>query len=300
VLEEDEMKRLSVSGVIGMLGSAFLLTGACGGSNFTSGDGSGGLAGASQSGGASSGGQSHAGESGATNESGAGGRMSGGGASGGHGVAGSGGSMSVAGAGGSSVAGSGGSMSVAGAGGGHSSAGAGGSGGVAGSSGAAGTSGSAGSGGNSCVNGTVTFKMVPAAGSAPSAFCSQGCTGNWLTVTDSNSKTVVLDRGCGSPDCKTCVGTVCPPIACISQVIPPEGLSRPWDETQWNPSVCGAASVACSLDQCVPAGKYKAKMCVAKNTMQSANYCTPGDTPVCTTVDFVLPGAMTVQGTIGG
>jgi hypothetical protein len=63
--------------------------------------------------------------------------------------------------------------------------------------------------------------------------------------------------------------------------------------------VCGAASNACSSDQCVPAGKYKAKMCAVKNTTPSAGYCTAGDSPVCTTVDFDLPGATTVQGTIG-
>jgi hypothetical protein len=292
------MKRLSVSGVLGMVGSAFLLTGACGGSSFTSADGSGGLAGSAgvgRSGGASSGGsQSSAGEGGATSESGAGGQMSAAGAGGRRGGAGSGGSMSVAGSGGSiGSAGSGGSMSSAGA------SGSGGVVGSAGSSGAVGVSGSAGSGGNSCVTGTVTFKMVPAAGSVTSAFCSQGCTGNWLTVTDSNSKTVVLDRGCGSADCSTCTKSLCPPIACISQVIPIDGLSRAWDETQWNPSVCGAA-ITCSADQCVPAGKYKAKMCAVKNTMPQGSFCSPSDTAICTDVDFVLPGATTVQGTISG
>ncbi len=58
-------------------------------------------------------------------------------------------------------------------------------------------------------------------------------------------------------------------------------------------------ATACSIDQCVPAGKYKAKMCATKNTMPSASFCSPGDA-VCTEVDFVLPGAITVQGTIGG
>jgi len=54
------------------------------------------------------------------------------------------------------------------------------------------------------------------------------------------------------------------------------------------------------IDQCALAGKYKAKMCAAKNTMQSPDYCSPDTTPICTTVDFELPGASVVQGTIGG
>jgi hypothetical protein len=298
------MKRLSVSGVLGIVGSAFLLTGACGGSSFTAADGSGGLAGngVGKSGADGTGdSQSAAGESGSADASGAGGLMSGAGAGGRNGAAGAGGSMSTAGAGGSHHSGgAGGSAGVVGVGGTVGVSGAGGMVSSGGSSGGAGMSGSAGSGGNSCVTGTVTFKMVPAASSGTSAFCAQGCTGNWLTITDSNQKTVVLDRGCGVADCKTCASTACLPIACTTVTIPPEGLNRTWDETQWNPSVCGAASAACSVDQCVPAGKYKAKMCAVKNTSPMASYCSPGDTPVCTTVDFVLPGAMTVQGTIGG
>jgi hypothetical protein len=284
------MKRLSVSSVVGIIGCAFLLTGACGGSSFTAADGGGGLAGSGvgKSGADGSGdSQSSAGESGSSDASGSGGLSRGG----------AGGSLSAAGAAGSHN--TAGSVGLSGAGGVIGLGGSAGHLGSAGSSGAAGMSGSAGSGGNSCVTGTVTFKMLPAMGSGSAAFCSQGCGGNWLTITDSNSKTVVLDRACNVADCKTCANTACPPIACINQAIPPEGLSRAWDETQWNPSICGTASNACSIDQCVPAGKYKAKMCAVKNTTPSASYCTPGDSPVCTTVDFVLPGAMTVQGTIG-
>jgi hypothetical protein len=287
------MKRLSICGVVGIVGSAFLLTGACGGSSFTAADGSGGLAGSGvgKSGADGSGdSQSSAGESGSSDASGSGGLISGG-AAGSTSTAGASGSRNTAGSGGvtgtGGVVGSGGVIGLAGAAGHVGSAGS-------------GTSGSAGAGGNSCVTGTVTFKMLPAMGSAASAFCSQGCSGNWLTVTDANSKTVVLDRACNVADCKTCASTACPPIVCINQPIPSEGLSRPWDETQWNPSVCGMASSACSIDQCVPAGKYRAKMCAVKNTTPSAGYCTAGDSPVCTTVDFVLPGATTVQGTIGG
>jgi hypothetical protein len=146
----------------------------------------------------------------------------------------------------------------------------------------------------------VTFKMVPAAGTPASTYCTASCGSNWLTITDSHSNVVALDRACSMPDCKTCAATACPPVACVIQAIPVDGLSRAWSEVQWNPNTCGAMSNACLIDQCSLPGKYKAKMCAAKNTTPGGNFCSPDTTPVCTTVDFELPGATVVQGTIGG
>ena len=112
---------------------------------------------------------------------------------------------------------------------------------------------------------------------------------------------MTIDRGCGVATCGSCSPTSCPPVACLNQSIPATGLSRDWDETQWVGSTCGATDLACVGAHCVPAGKYKAKMCALKNTTPGQNFCTVGDTPVCTEVQFELPTtATTVTGTIGG
>ena len=181
-----------------------------------------------------------------------------------------------------------------------SSGGKSGGGGTTSSGGSTGSAGSGGSaGGGSCVTGMLTFKMVPAKGSGSAAFCS-GCVANWLTVTDSNGQAVTLDRSCSVADCSTCTPSACPPVACLNQSVPAEGLSRSWDETHWVDSSCGASALACAGAHCVAPGKYKAKMCAAKNTTPNGNFCTPDGSPVCTEVDFVLPGLTTVQGIIGG
>ena len=96
------------------------------------------------------------------------------------------------------------------------------------------------------------------------------------------------------------MSNACPPVACISQVVTAEGLKRAWDETQWLGSTCGAMAMTCIAAHCVPPGKYKAKMCAAKNSSPDSNLCALGGTPTCTEVEFELPGATTVQATISG
>ena len=249
------MRRLSMSHVLGILGSAVLLTGACGGSSFTADGGAGkGNAGASAAG---TGNQS--------GSAGSGGSSMGGGTSGGS-------SMGGATSGGSSM---GGAMS-------------------------GGASGNAGSSGTTCANGSVTFRLVPGQGTAPGAFCS-GCGVTWLTVTNSNAKVVPMDRSCAVASCDSCMASGCPPIACLNQAVPAEGLSRDWNETQWLSSTCGPDALACAAPHCVPPGKYKAKMCALKNSTPTSMICTPENNgTVCTEVDFELPGASMVVGTLGG
>ncbi|MES1174542.1 MAG: hypothetical protein ABUL62_09440 [Myxococcales bacterium] len=257
------MRQVAVGGICGLFALSVSLASGCGGSAFSASNGSGGDPGgeSGSSGMSEVGGMSDVAGMTSTAGSSTGGMMTSGGRNGGGGTTSSGGESA---GGGASTAGSGGSA-----------------------------------GGASCAVGTVNFTMTPAKGSGGAAFCT-GCSANFLTVTDSKGQTVVLDRGCSLAECGACMPSACPPVACLNQNVPAEGVSRSWSETHWVDSTCGATSLACASEHCVPPGKYKAKMCALKNTTPNGNYCTPGDSPVCTEVDFVLPGATSVQGVIGG
>jgi hypothetical protein len=264
------MRQVALSCILGSLGLSASLVSGCGGSTFSASNGSSGEAN---------------GGSGASGMTDIGGMTDTGGMTDAGGMTDTGGTTSSGGKN------SGGASSAGG------KFGRGGASSVGGNTGAAGSGGSA--GGKACATGTVTFQMVPAKSSNAAAYCS-GCSANWLTVTDSNGQVVAIDRSCSVADCDACMPTTCPPVACLNQSVPAEGLTRSWDETQWVDNSCGASMRACAGAHCVAPGKYKAKMCALKNTTPTGNYCVPGDSPVCTEVDFVLPGATTVQGVIGG
>ena len=285
------MKQLVLGGAFGSLGLLLVLANGCGGSSFSASDAAGAGAGAEAVAGDAAGGATDAAGAGST-----GGTTSSGGKGGTTSSGGKGGTTSSGGKGGGlggTTSGGGGSGS-GGIGGGTSSGGM--SGG--GAAGAISSGGGGAGGGSSCAGGTVTFKMVPNKSSG-GTFCTS-CGANWLTITNASAKAVLFERSCNVADCSTCASTACPPIACLNQIVPDGGLTRDWDATQWVGSTCGAGAMACASAHCVPPGKYRAKMCGYKNTTPDGNFCTPNDTPSCVEVDFQLPGATTVQGTIGG
>ena len=211
------------------------------------------------------------------------------------------------GSGGTSSGSAGSESGTTGTGGGSSTGGTTGVGGTSGTAGTDGTSGSSGTGGSivhvdagvQCTGATTTFHLTEAAGTD---YCvGTQCTSDWVSVKSMSGKVMSLSGGCVTT-CAVCQPIACGAIACIAPLrIKPEGQSRTWDGTYFEPSKCGAG-LSCQEKQCAPPGHYIATMCANKSTSDAgvAGFCAGVDfTPTCVDVEFDYPSMKPVEGVVG-
>ncbi len=148
--------------------------------------------------------------------------------------------------------------------------------------------------GQGCAEGKVTFRMVPGADLPEHYLCDAGCGTGWLTITDADGASAFpIFSSCGSASCESCEILPCVAAACLPMPLTATGSELSWSGTYFAPDTCGA-NMACQRQDCVPAGKYKAKACAAVSA-GSANGgpgCTPkADAKLCTEVEFDFPSA---------
>ena len=194
---------------------------------------------------------------------------------------------------------------------GGTSGGGGGSGGGASSGGGGTSSGggtsNGGSGGGTCLTGTVNFALhlSPAATTTYCLGPSGGCTGGqWLSILPADGGTELSQvMGC-VPTCSNCQPVACTNLCAATPALGDGGAHTTWDGTYLQHTTCGA-SIACTNDECAPAGSYVARMCgYAETTDASTSFeCMGSTTPTCVDIPFTWPpatGTATLEATIGG
>ncbi|MGH7440014.1 MAG: hypothetical protein ACRENE_30355 [Polyangiaceae bacterium] len=173
------------------------------------------------------------------------------------------------------------------------------------SSGGGGSSG--GSGGGTCLTGTVDFALhlSPAATTTYCLGPSGGCSGGaWLTILPADGGTELSQiMGC-VPTCSSCQPVACSNLCIATPALGDGGVHTTWDGTYLEHTTCGA-SLACTNDECAPAGSYVARMCGYPEAADaSVGFpCTSSTTPTCIDMPFTWPpatGTVTVEATIGG
>jgi len=148
-----------------------------------------------------------------------------------------------------------------------------------------------GSGPKPCVEGAVTFRMLPSPDLPHDYLCDAGCGTGWLTVTDPEGATAFpIFSACGIARCDTCELDPCPAAACLPTPLTAKGNDVLWDGSYLARDSCGA-NMACQRRACVPPGRYKAKACAAVNSGEygMSGACQPQDEELCAEAEFDFP-----------
>jgi hypothetical protein len=164
-----------------------------------------------------------------------------------------------------------------------------------------------------CPTGTVNFAMQLAPGASGTTYClgaPGSCTGaDWLSIYPAGGSAdggddLSMVMGC-VPDCASCQPVGCPLLCALPPALGDAGAQMSWNGAYYQHTTCGA-SLACTNNECAPAGNYVARMCGFPQPADAGSAvleCVGSGTPACVDVPFVWPppsGTELVQGTIGG
>lgn len=148
-----------------------------------------------------------------------------------------------------------------------------------------------------CVEGKVTFRMVPGNELPQDYVCDASCGTGWLTITDAyGASALSIFSACGTASCESCEILPCAAAACRPTSLTAKGTELSWSGTYLKDDTCGA-DMACQRQSCVAPGKYRAKACANVNAgvngMDGA--CMPQDgVMLCSEAEFDFPSTSEV------